>query len=205
MSPVSENVMNIRIRFLAALLLIALSTTAAVAPAAAGLAGIRARIDRVVALLQAPGPIHRARRRAILAEGEAAFAWREMARAAMGPRWRERTPAERAEFTRLFRTLVEDSYLSRVLRHQGEKVVYGRAAVDGDTALLPTQVVRPDGRPISVDYELLRRGDRWLVIDVLVEHIGLVSNYRSQFAAILDRSSYRQLIGKIQARIAALA
>ena len=59
--------MNIRIRFLAALLLIALSTTAAVAPAAAGLAGIRARIDRVVALLQAPGPIHRERRRAILA------------------------------------------------------------------------------------------------------------------------------------------
>jgi ABC-type transporter MlaC component len=136
--------MNIRIRFLAALLLVALSTTAAVAPAAVGLAGIRARIDRVVALLQAPGPIGPERRRAILAEAEPAFAWREMARAAMGPQWRELTPAERAEFTRLFRTLVEDSYLSRVLHHQGEKVVYGRASVEGDAALLPTQIVRPD-------------------------------------------------------------
>jgi phospholipid transport system substrate-binding protein len=128
-----------------------------------------------------------------------------MARAAMGSRWRERTPAERAEFTRLFRTLVEDSYFSRLLRYQGERVVYGQASVDGDTALLPTQIVRTGRPPISVDYELLRWGNRWLVTEVLVEHVGLVSNYRSQFGAILARSSYRQLVSQIQHRIATLA
>jgi ABC-type transporter MlaC component len=73
---------------------------------------------------------------------------------------------------------VEDSYLTRVLHYHDEKVVYGRESVHGDEALLPTQIVRPAHTPISVDYELLRRGDRWLVTDVLVEHIGLVSNYR---------------------------
>jgi phospholipid transport system substrate-binding protein len=89
--------------------------------------------------------------------------------------------------------------------YHDEKVVYGRETVHRDDALLPTQIVRPNGAPVSVDYELLRRGDRWLVTDILVEHVGLVNNYRSQFAAILSRSSYRHLIARMRARISAPA
>jgi hypothetical protein len=44
-----------------------------------------------------------------------------------------------------------------------------------------------------------------LVTDILVERIGLVNNYRAQFAAILSRASYRQLIGRMRARISGLA
>jgi len=80
--------------------------------------------------------------------------------------------------------------------------VYGRETVQGDTALLSTQIVRSHRAPISVDYELVRRGDRRFITDVLIEHVGLVSNYQSQFAAILARSSYRGLVAAIQARIA---
>ena len=181
------------------------SAGAASAAPPPGLADMHARLDRIVALLQAPGLTHAERRRAVLAEAEPAFDWGEMARTALGPSWRRRTPAQRAEFTRLFRALVEHAYLARVLHSHGEKVVYGQDAVRGDAALLRTQIVRPPHPSISVDYELLRRGDRWLVVDVLVEHVGLVGNYRSQIAAILSRSSYPHLIERMRAQIAAPA
>jgi phospholipid transport system substrate-binding protein len=197
--------MSARIRVLGIVLLIVLSASGVQAATPPALPDIHARIDRIVALLQAPTLTHEERRRAVLAEAEPAFDWREMARAALGPSWHERTAAERAEFTRLFQALVERAYLTRVLRYHGEKVVYGREAVQGDAALLPTRILRPNGAPISVDYELLHRGDRWLVTDILVEHVGLVNNYRSQFAAILGRSSYRQLIARMRARISAPA
>jgi len=197
--------MNARIRVLGIVLLIVLSASGVRAATPPGLVDIHARIDRIVALLQAPGLPPEARRRAVLAEAEPAFDWREMARAALGPTWRARTPAERAEFTRLFQALVEHAYLTRVLQYQSEKVVYGRETVHGDDARLPTQIIRSNGARISMDYELLREGDGWLVTDILVEHVGLVNNYRSQFAAILSRSSYRELIARMQARIAAPA
>jgi len=199
---VGQDMKNGVVRVLGSVLLIVLSARGAPAATPAGLADVPARIDRIVALLRASGLSHEQRRRAVLAQAEPAFDWHAMARTAMGPTWRERTPAQRAEFTRLFRALVERTYLERVLRYHDEKVVYGREAVQGDTALLPTQIVRPRRAPISIDYELLRRGDRWFIIDVLIEHVGLVSNYQSQFAAILGRSSYRGLVAAIQARIA---
>ena len=202
---VSDDVMNTRICVLGMVLLIVLSARGVRAATPPGLADIHARIDRIVGLLQTPGLTHEERRRAVLAEAEPAFDWRGMARAALGPSWRERTPAERAEFTRLFQALVEHAYLGRVLGYHDEKVVYGRETVHRDDALLPTQILRPNRPPVSVAYELLRRDDRWLVSDVLVEHVGLVNNYRSQFAAILSRSSYRELIARIRARIAAPA
>ena len=186
-------------------LLIVLATTQAGAAPAPGLVDIHARLDRIVALLQERGLTHEQRRRAILAEADPAFDWHAMARSALGPSWRARTPAERAEFTRLFQALVEHTYLARVLRYDGEKVVYGRETVRGDAALLQTRIAGTKGVPISVDYELRRRGDRRLVSDVLVEHVGLVSNYRSQFADILSRASYPALLAKIRARIAAQA
>ena len=187
------------------LLIVVAASPARAATPSPGLAAIHARLDRIVALLQERGLTHEQRRRAILAEADPAFDWHAMARAALGPSWRARTPAERAEFTRLFQALVEHTYLARVLRYDGEKVVYGRETVRGDAALLQTRIVGTKGVPISVDYELRRRGDRWLVDDVLVEHVGLVSNYRSQFADILSRASYPALIAKIRARIAAQA
>jgi phospholipid transport system substrate-binding protein len=175
------------------------------AAAAPPLAAVHTRLDRIMALLRQPGLTRGQRRAAVLAEAEPAFDWDAMARTVLGPSWHDRTPAERATFTRLFRSLVEEAYLSRVLHYRGERLVYGREVVNGDAALLRTEVVRSAHPPISVDYELARRGDRWLVEDVLVEHVSLVENYQSQVAAILSRSSYPQLIATLRARIASLA
>ena len=203
---VGEGVTQASIRTLGVVLVIVVAATQVRAAAPpSGLADIHTRLDRIVTLLQERGLTHQQRRRAVLAEADPAFDWHAMARAALGPTWRARTPTERAEFTRLFQTLVERTYLARVLRYDGEKVVYGREAVRGDAALLQTRIVGTKGVPVSVDYELRRRGDRWLVSDVLVEHVGLVSNYRSQFADILSRTSYPELIARIRARIAARA
>jgi len=186
-------------------LLVVLATLAGAAPPSTGLGEVRARIDRIVGILQAPGLPTKARRRSILAEAGPAFDWPEMARASLGPAWHDRTPAEQREFTHMFRVLVEDSYMKLILHQHGERVLYGRASVDGDRAWLPTQIKRPKGPPISVDYELVRRGANWLVVDVLIENVGLVGNYHSQFANILSRSSYRGLVDQIKHRIASLA
>ena len=46
---------------------------------------------------------------------------------------------------------------------------------------------------------MFRRGDRWYIYDVSIEGISLVNNYRSQFNAIIQKSSYEQLVQRLRA------
>jgi len=46
----------------------------------------------------------------------------------------------------------------------------------------------------------MKSGSRWLVYDVTIEGVSLVSNYRSQFNAVIQRSGYRDLVAKLKAK-----
>jgi phospholipid transport system substrate-binding protein len=41
-------------------------------------------------------------------------------------------------------------------------------------------------------------GGRWLVYDVLIQGVSLVSNYRAQFDQIIRTSSYEQLVERLK-------
>ena len=43
-----------------------------------------------------------------------------------------------------------------------------------------------------------KRGDRWLVYDVIIEGVSLVANYRAQFNKIITTSSYAELVKKMR-------
>ena len=51
---------------------------------------------------------------------------------------------------------------------------------------------------ISIDYRLLDTGTRWVVYDVVLDGVSLVSNYRSQFNSIIRTSSFAGLLAKLQ-------
>jgi phospholipid transport system substrate-binding protein len=42
--------------------------------------------------------------------------------------------------------------------------------------MVHTKLVTKGGSEIPVDYRMLRRGDRWLVYDVVIEGISLIAN-----------------------------
>jgi len=62
------------------------------------------------------------------------FDYDEMAKRALGPHWRNRTPAEQEEFSRLFRDFLERTYADKVDLFKGEKVIFGRETLDQDFA-----------------------------------------------------------------------
>ena len=51
---------------------------------------------------------------------------------------------------------------------------------------------------ISIDYRLLDNGTRWVVYDVVLDGVSLVSNYRSQFNSIIRMSSFSELLAKLR-------
>jgi phospholipid transport system substrate-binding protein len=121
-----------------------------------------------------------------------------MARRSLGVHWKDRTPQERQEFVMLFTDLLENSYAGKIEGYKGEKIVYGKETVDPPYAEVRTTIVTPQGQEYSVDYRLLKNPDRWRVYDVVIEGVSLVNNYRSQFAGILQKSSFDELSKKLR-------
>jgi len=54
---------------------------------------------------------------------------------------------------------------------------------------------------IPVDYRVLKDGARWRIYDIVIEGVSLVNNYRSQFAGILQKSSYPELVRRLKSTI----
>ena len=197
-----------------AFVIAAIAAAVAVGPAAPARAGApteqaRAYTDAVVKVLEDPAlkPEDRRheRRAAVRKLATEIFDVQETARRALGPHWQQRTPAEREEFVQLFAELLEQSYISKIDLFGGEKLRYTEEKVDGDNAVVRAKVVTKQNTEVPVEARMLRRGDRWLIYDIVIENISLIGNYRSQFDRIIRTSSYADLVRRLKTRDAFLA
>jgi phospholipid transport system substrate-binding protein len=167
---------------------------------------VRQITDQVLKILEDPqfqAPNRHAERQERLHKiAEQVFDWQEMARRALAIHWRERTPQEQQEFVRLFRDLVEGTYINRLESSIQEKreIQYVGEQVDGSRATVKTTVVTRRNQQVPIEYRLHKADGRWLIYDVLVEGISLVNNYRSQFNRIITSSSYNDLVQKMKNR-----
>jgi phospholipid transport system substrate-binding protein len=128
------------------------------------------------------------------------FDFAEMAQRSLATHWKERTPAERKDFVSLFQTLLENSYSGKIESYHNEKIVYLGESIDGDHAEVKSKVIAPKGDEYSLDYRLINKGGKWMVYDVVIEGVSLVSNYRGQFNRIINSQGYPELLKKLRAK-----
>ena len=191
--------MNIQRAALALVLVVALA-----APALAGAPTdqLKQRVDEVIRVLSDPSLKDKTdeRRAAVRKISEGVFDYQDTARRSLGQHWNERTPEEQREFVKMFGDLLERAYFSKIDRYQGEKVRYGAETIDGDEAQVKTTITTNTGSDVPVDYRMHRVDDRWLVYDVTIEGVSMVSNYRSQFNKIVRTESYQALVQRLRAK-----
>jgi phospholipid transport system substrate-binding protein len=165
---------------------------------------LKTQIERVIKTLEDPelrkDAKAQTRRAAVRKIAEDIFDFGETAKRSLGRHWAARTPAEREEFTQLFADLLERSYLSKIELYGGEKIQFAGDSVEGDIATVKTRIMTKSGSEVPIDYKMLRKGDRWLVYDVVIEGVSLISNYRTQFNKIIQTSSYPELVKKLKTK-----
>jgi len=165
---------------------------------------LRSQVDRVLKLLEDPAlqapDKARERRVAVRKVADEIFDFGETARRALGRHWAARTPEERDEFVRLFGDLLERSYISKIELYGGEKIQYISDRIDGETALVQSKLLTKNGSEVPIEYRMLKKAERWLVYDVVIEGVSLVANYRTQFNKIIQTSSFQELVKKMKTR-----
>lgn len=130
------------------------------------------------------------------------FDFERMSSWVLGKHWRAATPAQKERFMTEFRTLLVRTYAKSLSEYTDSKISYlpMRPSPQEDQAKVRTEVDQPGGFPIPIDYELRRQGDQWKVIDVTIDGVSLVTNYRSTFASQIRQDGLDKLITVLSER-----
>ena len=123
----------------------------------------------------------------------------EMSRRILGARWQEGSASQQEEFVQLLAEMLERMYLTNIASMPLAAVKFEGELIAGDYARVSSRIAGRRG-DTSVEYRLVDHAGQWVVYDIAIEGVGLVSSYRSQFTSILRNSSFASLLERLRSR-----
>jgi phospholipid transport system substrate-binding protein len=131
-----------------------------------------------------------------------------MARLVLARDWKRLDGAKRDEFVDQFTTYLANDYGNRIDRYQKTdvkvKVVGEQPKPRGDVDVR-TRIVGGENDGAIVDYRMRKGDDGWRIIDVVIEGISLVANFRDQFREVIARGGPEALLKKLKEKNVAAA
>ncbi len=119
----------------------------------------------------------------------------------LGKHWRRATPEQRSDYTALFSEYVLTTYTARLGGYAGDSLtVLGARPAGQKDAVVRTRIDRPSGPPIIADWRVRIIGERYRIIDVVVEGISMAITQRSEFGAVIKRHGIEGLLAVLRAR-----
>lgn len=127
------------------------------------------------------------------------FDFTTMSKLVLARHWRKLDKEKRVEFVREFKRNLSKTYGTRLDRYDQENIeVFGSQLEPRDDVSIKTRIVGGQFNGAVISYRLRKRSERWRIIDVVIEGVSLVSNYRSQFAEILSNGTIDDLLAKLR-------
>jgi len=135
------------------------------------------------------------------------FDFARMAALAAGLSWRSATPAQKAQLTDEFRTLLVRTYSSALGKFKGQTLEFDpqRKSADQRKAIVRSRLLQTGAEAITVDYKMALGDAGWKIFDVSVDGVSLVTTYRDAFAEEARNNGVDGLIKMIADKNAALA
>ena len=115
------------------------------------------------------------------------------------PYWHKATPEQRRRLVEAYKRM-SGSVLATYFDDYGGETFETVREREGPqrTVLVDTRVVRPDDDPVNISYVLIRLGERWWIIDVIVGGgISEVAVRRSEYQKLLAEGGIERLISTL--------
>jgi phospholipid transport system substrate-binding protein len=158
---------------------------------------LQARDAEIRALLPAagsePSPALRAKIERALTR---AVDMEAIAKAALGKHWDEQPPAKRQKFLKAFVNRFRRVAGDQIETYRSSKTEFLPEQKQDDTVRVPTRLV-VKGEPTALVYVMRWDGREWKIIDIIVDDVSTVENYRSSFSRIIAKEGFDALINRL--------
>ena len=124
-----------------------------------------------------------------------------MTASAVGPGWRQATPAQKTRLQQEFKALLIRTYSGALAQVKDQSLnVKPMRAVPGDSEVVVRTEVLGRGEPVQLDYRMEKTATGWKIYDLNVLGVWLVQTYRTQFAQEISASGVDGLITSLVQR-----
>ncbi len=165
---------------------------------------VKRMTDAVVTLLDDAAKTTDERRRGIEQIARDNIDFSTLSRLVLTQWWARLSAPDQKDFVEQFEKHLAVTYGRNFEHSHGETVeVTGDRPEAGGDWTVATRILRPGAESVAIDYRLRKTGADWRVIDVLIEGVSLVSNFRSQFHEILSQGGTARLLQVLREKNAA--
>ena len=127
-----------------------------------------------------------------------------MSRLVLARNWKRFSEEQKAQYVEEFKHYLMNTYGNRIERYDQQEVeIIGERDEPRGDVVVKTKIIGGEFEGALVDYRLRKQDSDWLVIDVVIEGISMVSNYRDQFKSIISRGGPELLLDKLKEKNAA--
>jgi phospholipid transport system substrate-binding protein len=166
---------------------------------------VREMSDAVIAVLQEKSLSADAKREKIRGIVQGYVDFSTMARLVLARNWTSLSDSQKSDFIEEFKQHLSVVYGKNVESYNNEKVqITGDRDEGRGDWTVQTKILRPQGgADILVDYRLRQIDGDWKVIDLIIERVSLVSNFRSQFQDVMANGGIERLLQLLREKNAA--
>jgi len=118
----------------------------------------------------------------------------------LGRFWSQAAPAQQTEYQALFEKLIVDTYASRFAGYSGESFKVTGARAEDPDVMVTTQISRPSGPPVDVEWRVRSHGADNHIIDVVVSGVSMGITQRSEFASVVSSGGIDGLLRALRDR-----
>ena len=125
------------------------------------------------------------------------FDFSRMSKLVLGKHWKKANTAQRRRFEKEFKSLLVRTYATALFEYTGQEIIYKplHNKEGADRVVVKTEIVPNDGPNRPLHYALKKGKDgAWLVYDVSIDGISLVTNYRTAYGRIIESKGIDTLI-----------
>jgi phospholipid transport system substrate-binding protein len=125
----------------------------------------------------------------------------ELGKRTLSRNWNSLNTAQRQEFVKLFRQVLEKAYVDKILDYTNEKIVFDKeTTLSATQAEVQTKIVTAS-KEIPIAYRVIVKDGAWKVYDIVIENVSLVLNYRTQFNDILEKNKPEHLLETLREKV----
>ncbi len=126
------------------------------------------------------------RMRALLAE---AFDVKAISKFVLGIYWRRTTEDQRAEFLKLYKTVVSHSYAGLFKKYTGETFeVIRQVSVAGGGSIVYGHIKRMNGPPVAVELQVVKKSGTYKAVDIKIEGVSMPLTHRKEYSSVIRRN-----------------
>ncbi len=119
-----------------------------------------------------------------------------MAKSALGKTWTETPQSKQKKFLEAFKSRFRKATGEQLDQYRSTSITYFPEKKEDDDTIVPTEVL-VKGEPTHIDYRMREDKGGWRIVDIVVDDVSTVENYRSSFNRIIKKEGMDGLIARL--------